>query len=106
MSKKFLWLFSVAITAGVLIANALESRENGKSTDKTARLSKVTGQPRSTRLNINNVSQWWRADGRLSRDPRTGGSGVFFPRGFGTQTNVIFADGFVWGGFVDDGRTP
>ncbi len=109
MNKKKLFLFLVIMISSLItetFTHAGEPREKGKSKDTRVELQKVTGQPRSTLLNINALAQWWRADGMLSRDPRTGQSGVFFPRGLGPGAAVIFADGFVWGGLVQDGRTP
>lgn len=109
MNKKLLFLFFVIMISSLIpetFTYASEPREEGKGKDTRVELQKVTGQPRSTLLNINALAQWWRADGRLSRDPRTGNSGVFFPRGLGPGAAVIFADGFVWGGLVQDGRTP
>ena len=109
MNKKLLFLSFVIMISSLItetFTHAGEPREKGKSKDTSIELQKVTGQPRSTLLNINALAQWWRADGMLSRDPRTGQSGVFFPRGLGPGAAVIFADGFVWGGLVQDGRTP
>ncbi len=89
------------------IAGGLWAREDGRRADNTdLQLSKTTGTPRSTRLNINNISHWFRADGWSARDPRTGNSGVIFPRGISEQLAVIFQDGLIWGGIVQDGQTP
>ncbi|MEK9136308.1 MAG: hypothetical protein AAB393_04240, partial [Bacteroidota bacterium] len=76
------------------------------SGDRTGRrhepvgLFKTNGSPVSTLLNINNLAAWIRNDGWSARDPQTGNSGVAYPRG---TSYVIFQDGIVWGGNVNDG---
>ncbi len=76
--------------------------------DNTNRLSgplrKVAGTPISTMVNINNLAVWFRADGWSARNPATGNSGGMFPRG--NPVGVIFADGLVWSGLVQDGQSP
>lgn len=66
-------------------------------------LTKSSGKPTATLVNINNLSMWIRADGWSGMDPRTGDSGVIFPRG---TAGVILQDGIIWGGLVKDGKTP
>ena len=67
-------------------------------------LRKTAGSPISTLVNVNNLAMWIRADGWSARNPSTGGSGVLFPRG--NPSGVIFADGLVWTGLVQDGQLP
>jgi hypothetical protein len=54
---------------------------------------------RKSLLNINNWSYWVRWDGISGNDP-TGDPGGIFPRG---TSNMIYSDGFVWGGYTGDG---
>ena len=63
-------------------------------------LEKVTGSPRSTLLNINNISMWASDNGVLERRPIDRTAGVTFPRGTAT---VMFAGGILWGGRTVDG---
>jgi len=58
--------------------------------------------PPSTLMNINNISMWVNADGRMGIDPANN-AGTVFPKG---TAPVIFADGIVWGGDVQDGMNP
>ena len=51
-------------------------------------------------LNINNMSLWFKRDGFSARNPLTDNSGVTFPR---STDQVIFQDGIIWGGLVQDG---
>ena len=51
-------------------------------------------------LNINNMSLWFKRDGFSARNPLNDNSGVTFPR---STDQVIFQDGLVWGGLVQDG---
>jgi len=67
-------------------------------------LAKTTGTPNATLLNINNVAYWVRSNGISAHDPNTNASGVYFPRGVGA--GVIYTDGLVWGGMVQDGQQP
>ncbi len=58
---------------------------------------------KNTLMNINNISFWANAGGTLGSNPYTGNWGVIFPRGTG---GVIYKEGIVWGGFVNDGTAP
>ncbi len=53
----------------------------------------------STLFNINNISGWIASDGWSGRHPISGNPGVLYPRG---TANVIFQDGLIWGGIVQD----
>ncbi|NIV95765.1 T9SS type A sorting domain-containing protein [candidate division KSB1 bacterium] len=64
---------------------------------------KPNGQPRSTLININNISMWIRNDGWSGRNPETGEAGIVFPRG---TVPVVFQDGIFWVGQVRDGDIP
>jgi hypothetical protein len=61
------------------------------------------GSPAATLSNINNISVWLRDDGWGARDPETGNSGLTFPRQTAT---AVFQHGVLWGGNVNDGRSP
>jgi hypothetical protein len=76
---------------------------DGKFPSAPNRLQKPSGTPFSTLVNVNNLSMWISADGLSARDPATGNSGTIFPRG---TAGVVFQDGMVWGGLVNDGLTP
>lgn len=56
------------------------------------------GKYMRTLLNVNNFTSWFYATGTSANDPN-GDVGGIFPRG---TAGVIFTDGIVWGGFVDD----
>ncbi|MFQ5706317.1 MAG: T9SS type A sorting domain-containing protein [bacterium] len=111
--KKLKVLFPFVMMAMFITGALLYAHDKGqksdigqKNKDRSFELFGPTGQPRSTLLNINNMAQWLRADMWSSRDPRTGNSGVLFPRGLGTDAAVIFADGLIWGGLVNDTQIP
>ncbi|MBI1803719.1 MAG: hypothetical protein HY033_03285 [Ignavibacteriae bacterium] len=63
----------------------------------------VTGTPRSSLMNINNITMWASDNGMLERQPSDQTAGVGFPRG---TASVIYAGGLVWGGLVKDGQQP
>jgi hypothetical protein len=100
----FSFLVLFAFVVSLIVAPELTISAERKGSNSGLRLTKPTGQPISTLVNINNLAMWIRADGWSSRDPSTGNSGGFFPRG--VDAGVIFADGLMWGGLVDDGATP
>ena len=69
-------------------------------------LKKPTAEPMATLLNINKISIWANADGRLSYSPHENAKwGAFYPRG---TAGVLYnkGDGILWGGFVKDGNSP
>ena len=91
--------FAIMLTP---INTAWSSDRTLKKSAQVSPLLKTTGQPVSSMININNVAGWIRNDGWSARNPSTGNSGVYFPRG---TTTAIFQDGIVWGGNVNDGGT-
>jgi len=97
----------LCLVIGLLISMGTEgiARDDGQAKGKNT-LAKVLGNPSTTRLNINNVSHWFGADLLSANDPRTGNSGLESPRGISPTLATIFIDGLVYGGLVDDGRTP
>ncbi|MEJ2637719.1 MAG: hypothetical protein P8184_20850 [Calditrichia bacterium] len=62
-----------------------------------------SGYPVYTLLNINNFSAWISDDGMSGYNPVNNTAGVIYPRG---TANIIFQDGFIWGGFARDGKEP
>ena len=66
-------------------------------------VAKVAGAPRSSLMNINNISMWATDNGMLERQPVDLTAGVTFPRGTST---IVYAGGLVWGGLVRDGQQP
>ena len=73
---------------------------NAKNKPRTPQ--QVAGSPRTTLLNINNMTMWAGDDGTLERNPDQS-AGVQFPRG---TTTAVFAGGLLWGGVVLDGSGP
>src|SRR5437879_5052325 len=63
----------------------------------------ILGTPRSSLVNINNVSMWASDNGMVERRPGDLTSGVTFPRGTAT---VVYAGGLLWCGKVSDGSLP
>ncbi len=58
-----------------------------------------------TLVNIGQVAMWIYADGTSANEPN-GNSGLYFPRGSSPTTAVIFQDGLIWGGKMNDGLDP
>jgi hypothetical protein len=75
------------------------------STDYLNQVAKTLGSPVRSQLNINMLSYWIYSDGTSAHNPNTGGNGIYFPRGtYGA--GVIYEEGLVWGGMVQDGQQP
>ncbi|NQT25522.1 T9SS type A sorting domain-containing protein [candidate division KSB1 bacterium] len=75
------------------------------STDYLNQVAKTLGTPTRTQLNINSLAYWIYSDGTSAHNPNTGGNGIYFPRGtYGA--GVIYEEGMLWGGMVQDGQQP
>ncbi len=92
----------VIFAAFFFVASAVLAKEgpNGK---KGQRLNMVAGNPASTIININNITAWMQSDALYP--PDVGGSWIGeFPRL--STVGIIYQEGIVFGGFVNDGGTP
>ncbi len=103
--KKFTLLFGALVVVNVTLwlaqpGRAWSSDRTSGNNHQPSSLYRVDGAPVSTLININNLAGWIRNDGWSARNPGTGNSGVYFPRG---TTTAIYQDGIVWGGNVNDG---
>jgi len=104
MTKKKRTTFCLMVTFLLMVLGSLSAKDPNSIKHARGPLNKGVGLPISTLSNVNNISMWIRADGWSARNPGTGGSGGIFPRGI--PAGVIFADGLVWTGLVQDGQTP
>lgn len=96
-----MWLrFSmVAILISMMMAVSAKESEKDRAAISAEKTSLVTLN--HLPININNTVVWMRSDGLSARAPG-GASGVIFPRG---KVGVIYRDGLVWGGIVQDPDT-
>ncbi|NIR47637.1 T9SS type A sorting domain-containing protein [candidate division KSB1 bacterium] len=97
--KRYCLLVAVMVVFIPFVAKS----QKPATTSSDFKLTKPNGQPMATLININNLSMWVRADGWSGRNPITRSAGTIFPWG---TTNVIFQDGIIWGGIVEDGLRP
>jgi len=65
--------------------------------DKTKRQSKVTTNDFNNTIDINQIYMWMSNNGMGSHDPRTDGSGFYWPGGAEATIAAVFADGLIWG---------
>lgn len=69
-----------------------------------------TEEPMATLININKLAMWVQSDGISARNPFWQINGTAIPWGAiypqGMPVGVVLTDGFVWGGFVQDGQEP
>ncbi len=100
MIKK-LFIFFLAAT-WVFLAVGVSAKENPNQKSDSKLLLKPN-QPAAvqSQANIGNMSYWVREDGWSGRSPITGNPGGIYPI---NTAGVIFQDGFIWGGIVDDNR--
>ena len=91
---------------GSILAVTLLGAEKpeGPGGTKSHSLSKTSQTKNAAILNINNFTYWIQANGQGAQPANQSYNGGVFPRG---TTQVIFADGFVWGGkcYLDAAKT-
>jgi len=100
----------LVVVLGILMLGfsspTLQARENTDANSQNEGLRKPAqlGDPVETVLNINNLTVWTQNNGYFHwSDPFSGVNGTF-PKG--SAAGVVFAQGTLWGGIVDDGNTP
>ncbi len=86
-----MWLF----LAGLIFAKG-PARNNRAALNKTSQIAPV-----QTLMNLSNWSYWMKNDGQSGTFPFGSNSGGIYPRG---TAGVIFQDGLVWGGIVNNPR--
>ncbi|MEJ2637715.1 MAG: hypothetical protein P8184_20830 [Calditrichia bacterium] len=103
MGKMVPWCFLTFFILSVLTAVPGDAARPDK-------ISGITNYPvpsadRQTRtlFNVNNMSGWIQFDGLSGYNTALAKAGVIYPRG---TANVIFQDGFIWGGYSHDGQEP
>ncbi len=100
--RKFNYI-SLLVILTFLIANPYNIFAKEKDKKDRNRLSKVTTNPASNVVDINNITSWVGSDG--FHDWVVSGSwNGMFPKG--SNIGAIFAEGIVWGGKVNDGQNP
>jgi hypothetical protein len=84
----------------LLLAGAnLSAGEKGQRAPGKAQLSKTTGSPVYTYLNINNISTVYRNDGTSDIDPAQQNSGLVFPKG--SRKTAMYSSGLIWAARVE-----
>ena len=89
---------AIAVGVMALAAPAFARDASPAPAAKVAQDERAFGQ--SSLVNINNMSYWFVRDGNSANNPANGNSGVTFPR---STDQVIYQDGMIWGGIVNDG---
>ncbi|MBD3409036.1 MAG: hypothetical protein GF419_02420, partial [Ignavibacteriales bacterium] len=85
-------LLSLLLLAAFVSPNAYAERPEGGK--KGERVSKTTGSPVRTFLNINNISTVIKNDGISDIDYAENNSGLIYPKGSGKA--AMFTAGFLW----------
>ncbi len=86
----------LVLVLGLLLRNFLYS-------DSYRPQQNLYGAPKYSMENSNALMCWMGADGMSSHNPLTDNAGLIFPRG---TASVVFQDGIVWGGYVNDSNQP
>lgn len=86
----------------IILSKIVFGAEGGFGVKTDHGLSKTTGTPTQTVIDINNVTSWVRSDGFFDWVVEGSWNGTF-PKG---TVGSIFSQGIVWGGFVRDGVAP
>ena len=88
-----------------MTADGAEKNTEGKKADaNTVPVSKVTGTPVVTFLNINSISTPLRSNGIADINVQQNNSGLIFPKGSGKSP--IYESGFLWGAKVSGDPQP
>lgn len=99
--RQLVYQLILIIVFSLLSCTTLFPQIIAKVTDKSSlfRTNGDSEKPTVTLMNINRFSYWVRNDGWSGRNPHTAEAGGIYPAGTGP---VVFQDGVVWGGWVDD----
>ncbi len=98
--ESFHWLLIPLLLT--IMGGMVSAKELPGSKDKNPVPEQTAADPFFTLWNINNISGWIAANGQSAHSP-TGSVGVKYPRG---TAGVIYQDGLIWGGYVQDSRNP
>ncbi len=91
-----------SIISTTLVCGQVKNKDANKNS-QTQLLSKTAADPVSTVMNINNITSWITADGFMPVAINGSWNGSF-PKG--KSAGVIYQEGIVWGGLVNDGANP
>ena len=97
--RKFVYLFAAATL--LLLVGTVQAREGRGAPAAKLAQDEIEVSTQRTLLNINNMAMWIQSDGWSARNPLNSNSGVTYPR---STDQVIFQDGIIWGGRVQDGN--
>ena len=93
-NKKAFYLLLFFLIGGFV---SLGFSPKDKEGDKSKRISKVTTNDFNNTIDINQCFMWMSNNGMGSHDPRTDGSGFYWPGGKEATISAIFTDGLIWG---------
>ena len=105
--KKLCMIVPLVLVLGLVFCNPMLAKEKAGAATDTPSLSRSVQGSRTnqTLINVGQLAMWIQSNGISAITPG-GNSGLFFPRGLANNAAVIFTDGPVWGGFVNDGAEP
>lgn len=81
----------------ILIVGLISYGFKPEDKDKTKKVAKINTNDNSNYSDINQIFMWVANNGMGSHDPRTDGSGFYWPGGPEATIAAIFSDGLIWG---------
>lgn len=86
---------------------AEEDKSSLAKSKSSATIAQSEATVNQTLINIGAVAMWAYSAGNCSAYPLGGSTGgMYFPRGNNPMTWVLYTDGIIWGGIVNDGVEP
>jgi hypothetical protein len=85
---------SIIVLVLLLAGGMVSASDNGQRAPGNAQLSKTTGAPVYTFMNINNISTVYRNDGTSDIDAAQQNSGLVFPKG--SKKTAMYSSGLIW----------
>ena len=105
MIKRISNFLLLALVGSLVMLYSGESLARELNGTRTQQLSLAKGAAIgdvNSMINIGNLGYWFSRSGISAHDPYTGSAGGIYPRG---KAGVIYEDGLVWGGLVQDPDT-
>jgi len=96
-NRKYVLSFALVILFGYLSFTVAAGE---KTNDGKKQLSKTNTNDNNKYIAINQILMWVSNNGMGSHDPRTDGSGFYWPGGENATISAIYEDGLIWGAKV------
>ncbi len=96
-NKKYVHFLTITIILGFI---SFGFTSGDKTNDGKKQLNKTNTNDNNQTIAINQIFMWVSNNGMGSHDPRTDGSGFYWPGGENATISAIYEDGLIWGAKV------